>query len=227
VGKSILASHWHGEANSLDWVVPDTSSDVEIKPISIGDWTKIVSVIPGQESNERLIALNAAFAQGSRLEGVIHVVDWGYTTIRDSAVKKEMVARGIDSIRALRKHNMALELDEFKYLAEQIKTANARGVGPKWLVVAVNKIDLYESKHEDAKQYYHPSCSGDFSHLIGGLCDWVGTSNLKVACLPVCAMPEPFTWNEKTKKSEIDSVTRQRSYMRKFIDDVALLQNGT
>jgi GTP-binding protein EngB required for normal cell division len=77
VGKSVLASHYHGEANSQDWNEPGTSQDVEIKPITIGDWTKIVAVIPGQNNQERAKALDEALNKTDNLDGVIHVVDWG------------------------------------------------------------------------------------------------------------------------------------------------------
>jgi len=227
VGKSVLASHYHGEANSLDWREPGTSSDVEIKPITIGDWTKIVAVIPGQNSAERAKSLDYSLNQTDDLEGVIHVVDWGYTTIRDTAVKKDMVEeRGFDSVKKVRQHNMNLELEDFKSMLEKISMSIASGRGPKWLVIAVNKIDLFESDLEQARQYYHPSCSGLFPEKIGELYQSIGKNNLKVICLPVCSMPEPFLWNGEVISSEIDSVAKQRNYLRCFIDNIALLQNG-
>lgn len=226
VGKSVLASHYHGEANNLDWLLPRSSRDVEIKPISIGDWTRIVSVIPGQDSKERAKGLDTAFNSHDGLEGVIHVVDWGYTAIRDIAIQKEMIAKGVDSIGKLREQNLALELKDFSSIIDIISMSIASGRGPKWLVIAVNKIDLFEAELDSARQYYHPSCSGPFEKLVSRLYTNVGQHNLKVMCIPVCSMPEPFDWNGDETRSQIDSVTRQKNYLRSFVDNIALLQEG-
>jgi len=225
-GKSVLAAHYHGEANSLDWVEPGTSSDVEIKPIEMGKWTQIVAVIPGQNSKERAVALDSAFNKHDGLEGVIHVVDWGYTRIRDIAIQQEMATKGIDSISKLREHNISLELKDFELMVDKIKMSIANGRGPKWLVIAVNKMDLYQSELEDARQYYHPGCSGAFSQIINDLYTAVGANNIKIVCLPVCSMPEVFSWNGEEMKPQIDSITIQRSYLRSFVDNLALLQDG-
>ena len=226
-GKSILASHYHGEANSLDWEDPGASTDVEIKPIAIGDWTKIVAVIPGQNTAERAKSLDSALNKTSGLEGVIHVVDWGYTAVRDSAVKMDMIAKRIDTIDKIRTHNLSRELKDFESMLENISMSIANGRGPKWLVIAVNKVDLFEKELQNAEQYYHPSGSSVFSEKIGKLYEAVGKHNIKIKCLPVCAMPESFTWHEETVSSQIDSITRLRNYLRTFIDQVALLQDGT
>ena len=226
-GKSVLAAHYHGEANSLDWDEPGTSSDVEIKPITIGEWTKIVEVIPGQNTAERKKALDRALNQTNDLEGIIHVVDWGYTAIRDTAVRNDLIgSTGLDSIQKIRDRNLKLELEEFDKLLELISMSISSGRGPKWLVVAVNKVDLYESDLTVAQEYYHSECSGVFGKRLEKLFKEVGSNNLKVLCLPVCAMPEPFIWNEEKVLPEIDSVTKQRNYIRLFIDEISLLQGG-
>lgn len=227
VGKSVLASHYHGEANSLDWSEPGTSLDVEIKPITIGDWTKIVAVIPGQNSVERARALDEALNQSNDLDGVIHVVDWGYTSIRESAVKKDMIERaGIDTVDKIRAHNMQLELNDFDSMLEKLTMAIANKRGPKWLVIAVNKIDLFERDLSEAEDYYHPECNSVFADKIKSLYENVGKQNIKVISLPVCSMPEPFEWNGQTVSAQIDSISKQRNYLRVFIDKVSALQNS-
>jgi len=227
VGKSVLASHYHGEANSLDWVLPDISQSVEIKPITIGDWTKIVSVIPGQDTEERVQALDTALNRSESLEGIVHVVDWGYTAIRNEGIRLDMVSKkNIDSVEKVRAHNLDIELAEFKSLLENVKLSIRNGRGPKWIVIAVNKLDLYESTLDDAKLYYHPDCSGPFSEVIDELYKAVGKDNIKVMCIPVCAQPETFEWNGEQVTSEIDSVTKQRNYLRRFVDKLAQLQSS-
>ena len=90
----------------------------------------------------------------------------------------------------------------------------------------VNKIDLFEADLNKVKQYYHPSCSGPFMDQVNELYKSICKNNLKVLCLPVCSMPEPFIWNGEVKKSQIDSVTKQKNYLRSFVDNLALLQKG-
>ncbi|EJL6847738.1 hypothetical protein [Vibrio cholerae] len=227
-GKSVLAAHYHGEANSLDWKLPETSNDVEVKPITIGDWTKIVSVVPGQNNAERAKALDLALNSNESLEGIIHVVDWGYTAVRDDTVKNSMIERrGLDCVSKVRDHNLELELEEFKRLLESVKLSKSNGRGPKWIAIAVNKVDLYEANIEDAKQYYHPECGSVFADVVTELYQTIGKANIKVIAIPVCAQPEEFEWNGEKVTSQIDSVTKQRNYLRIFVDNMALLQSST
>ncbi|NNN64377.1 GTPase domain-containing protein [Vibrio sp. 2-1(7)] len=227
-GKSVLAAHYHGEANSLDWQLPGTSNEVEVKPITIGDWTKLVSVIPGQNNAERAKALDLALNSSDSLEGIIHVVDWGYTAVRDDSIRKTMVEhKELDSVSKVRDHNLQIELEEFKRLLESVKLSKSNRRGPNWIAIAVNKVDLYESSVEDAKQYYHPDCGSVFADVITELYQAIGKANIKVIAIPVCAQPEAFEWNGEKVTSQIDSVTKQRNYLRVFVDNMALLQSST
>lgn len=227
VGKSVLASHYHGEANSQDWNEPGTSQDVEIKPITIGDWTKIVAVVPGQNNQERARALDEALNKTDDLDGVIHVVDWGFTSIREPAVKMDMIENnGIDTIDKIRNHNLALELSDFESMLEKLSMSISNGRGPKWLVIAVNKVDLFEKNLLESERYYNPSCSSNFTDKINSFLNIVGRNNIKIIHLPVCPMPESFEWNGEIIKPQVDSITKQRNYLRVFIEKVSQLQNG-
>lgn len=226
VGKSVLVAHYHGEANSHTWNLPASSPDVEIKPISIGDWTKIVSVVPGQDSRERTIALDNSFNKFDGLEGVIHVVDWGYTAVRDEAIRGAVVSGGVDTVELFRQRNLRLEIEDFNYMIERMIMSITNNRGPKWLLVAVNKIDLYLDQLKEARGYYHPSAESEFSEAIQKLYRAVGANNVKVACVPVCSCPEPFSWNGVYVRSKIDSVTEYKGYLRRFIEQVAIVQQG-
>ncbi len=50
VGKSVLTAQLHGEASAIAYVLPQPSTSVETEAIQLGEWTKIVRVIPGQTS---------------------------------------------------------------------------------------------------------------------------------------------------------------------------------
>lgn len=227
VGKSVLASHYHGEANTLDWNEPGTSSDVEIKPIKIGDWTKIVSVIPGQNTAERAHALDKAINKTALLDGVIHVVDWGFTSIRDAAVKSDMIEiMGIDSIAKVREHNLALELKDFESTLDKLEMSILNKRGPKWIVIAVNKADLYHEDLKNAERYYSPDCISPFADKIKSFYERVGKFNVKIIHLPMSSMPAAFEWNNTSIAPHENSNNMKRNYLRLFIEKIASLQNG-
>jgi len=49
VGKSVMAAYLHNETSNLSWDLPDTSTDVETKALTLENWKKLVRVIPGQK----------------------------------------------------------------------------------------------------------------------------------------------------------------------------------
>lgn len=220
-GKSVLAAKYHGEANSHNWKLPETSADTEIKSISVGDWNKIVHVVPGQESLNRSKALDKALNKQDSLQGIIHVVDWGYTAVRDETIRATMIENGIDSIEKFREKNLDLELDDFKLLIDKIITSNSGGRGPKWLVIAVNKIDLFMENLSAAKKYYHPKSNSAFAEQIGSLYKTLGENNFKVECIPICSVREPFSWGDERLESQMPSDSTYANFMRIFIDTIA------
>lgn len=220
-GKSVLMSTYHGEANQLDWREPGISVKTEVKPIGIGEWTKIVHVVPGQDTFEKTEALDRAFSRTKDLKGVIHVVDWGYTTLRDPAVRAAMVNSGIKTIDDLRAFSLKKELEEFKDVCSQIRRSVALKRGPKWLVIAVNKADLYLDRLDQAQAYYHLDLQSDFNKILTDLRLSLGKDNLKCVAIPVCSFPSKFEWAGTTARPQTDSVEQQRAFMRHFIDEVA------
>lgn len=220
-GKSVLMSHYHGEANQLSWRTPGVSPSTEIKPIPIGDWTQIVHVIPGQHGFERTTAFDVGFSKTASLKGVIHVVDWGYTAVRDDAVRAQLInVEKVSNIHLLRARSLKVELDEFKSVCNYVRAAVAAKRGPKWLVIAVNKVDLFIDGITDAQAYYELDQNSDFVKVLNELLIDVGRHNLKVLVLPVCSMPAVFEWNGEEQRPQVDSVEHQRNFMRKFVDEI-------
>ncbi|WP_348946075.1 GTPase domain-containing protein [Chitinibacter sp. FCG-7] len=222
-GKSSLTSLWHGEANDLAWVSPvAASTDVEIKPISIGDWTKIVHVIPGQNSRERILGMEVAFASKSCAEGVVHVVDWGYTTIRTSASVSALMAEGVDTIDKLRSVNLQKELNEFSEVCERIRNAAISGGLPKWLVIVINKADLFFNDLAKAESYYSPHGNSAFSKILSEkLTGVIGAANIKIEVVAVSSLTKKYSWNGVEISPQIVDVDLHRSYLRSFFDTVA------
>lgn len=225
-GKSVFISKLHGELNERDWAEPDASTSVETKPIAFDAWTKVVTVIPGQDSSDKQHGIDEAFNSHDELEGVIHVVDWGHTTIRSSVAKQKMYDQGITTLESYREHNLKIELDEFKQICALINTAITNKRGPKWIVIAVNKIDLFFDSVELAKKYYHPDGDSEFSLTFRKLLSQIGENNLKIAVLPVCSFRVNLDWFGNVVYSNLNNTKMEQSFLRRFFEVISYAAKG-
>lgn len=221
VGKSVLTSYIHGEANSLEWLEPGISPDVEIKPISLGDWVKIVSIIPGQNSRERSHGLERHLLQND-LEGLIYVGDWGYTDLRDPNFEKQLISDGYDTLEKIRQYHLEKEVEDFRKVVEQLKISIHAGRGPKWLMIAITKYDLFKNNELDAEEYYK-NPKGQFYSVLNDLFKNVGELNIDVQICFVSSKIDEFTWNSKKYLPQMTSSNEHREQLKKFVVDLALL----
>lgn len=224
VGKSVMASYLYGETNNLSWELPDTSKGVESNAFTLGDWTNIVRVIPGQTTNERYLGLNEAFSKSSKLEGIIYVADWGFTDVRDKIVKQQMIEKeDLDTIKAIRDFNLKLELEDFKIICKEIEKAFALGKAPKWLLIIVNKVDLFfENKTLNlAQKYYHPKGNSAFSKVVQSTINIVGEQRLKCTSIPLCSFEKDFVWNKEKVVTKIGGEGNRKALMKHFFTTIA------
>ena len=185
VGKSLLSCRMRGIANDLTFKLPSLSTEVESSVISVGDWARIVRVIPGQTSREQDLGFHEAFSKHNHLAGVIHVVDWGYTPIRDATIRQKLIKEdGIETIERIRQYNLKIELNILKSLCDRIRESSVRCQRPKWLLIAVNKADLFLDSLDSAQNYYHPKLNSDFTKIINNLLSQVGSQNLLCKAIP-------------------------------------------
>ncbi|WP_421339327.1 hypothetical protein [Aeromonas veronii] len=225
-GKTVLTTSLHGEVKDYEWQEPGASTLVERYAISLGDWTKIFSVIPGQDIASREVGLNEAFNSHKGLHGVIHLVDYGFTSSRSEVGDQNLIADGVTSIEDIRIYNMQKELDEFKRVCDLIVNACVNKRGPKWFVIAVNKVDLYLDRIDDAKRYYHPEGQGVFVNELKRLLQRVGTNQLKIRVVPLCPKPKPFEWNGDKVIPQLSSFDEPANFMKNFAAIVAEASNG-
>ncbi len=216
VGKSVIASQLVGEASDLSYKLPPPSRLIEKAAVRFGNPTKIISVIPGHDSKKRNDGLVESFNRHD-LEGVIYVVDWGYTPVRENLVRQQMIEKGIDSIERLREFHLEQELSDFRNVALKIKEISLDGRGPKWLLIIVNKVDLFWQNLDDAERYYNPESSGDFASLIKELQTAVGKQNIEIAVVPVSAWPTEFIWNDHCIHPLIGGEDNRRSLIQHLI----------
>lgn len=220
VGKSYLAFQLHGKARELFFEAPKESIQVEVEALTIGEWTQLVRVLPGQQAR-RVSAEIESIDNNGDLQGVIHVVDFGYVAPRDPAQAHALVnSDGIDTTEKLRQHNLRVELRELTMLINSLMKARENHGGPKWLVIAVNKVDLFSRNRDEALSYYHPDGTGDFGKELKRLQSQLGSSSFGIYVVPTCANEADFSWNGQVVKSEL-AKNEKDTILRSFVTNLA------
>lgn len=220
VGKSVLSAQMHGRGRDLHYEEPGESTKTEIEAITIGEWTKVVRVLPGQigfrGSEEK-----RSYDENPDLEGLIFVVDYGYNKPRDHASQSALIKNdNIKSIQDLRNLNLKNEIDTLKSELNLIKSNILKNKSPKWIAISVNKIDLFHSEINDALTYYHVNGSSLFSQTLKDFQNQIGTANISIHTIPTCASPCDFSWNDEVQATQL---TKQQSdqVLRDFIKAIA------
>lgn len=218
----MLAAQMHGRARDLAFDVPGESTQVEVDAIQLGDWAKLVRVLPGQ-SGSRTAGEIATFQQNNSLDGVIHVVDFGYVSPRDPVIAQVMIKNDqIDTVEKLRERNMRLEIEDLKVLLSDMKKLCLTSSRPKWLIIAVNKIDLFMTERGSALEHYHPNGTSEFARALASFQSEIGSSKLGIYILPVCAYETDFVWNGRTQQTSLDP-REQHALLREFVKSVAAI----
>jgi 50S ribosome-binding GTPase len=224
VGKSVFLQQLCNEAGKISFELPTTSKSVENDAVFFGDWSKIVSVIPGQSSKERYEGLQNVFENNPKLEGIIYLSDWGYTDIRDNILRQSMVERdGIKTIQQLRAFNLASELSDFEQINQLIIKAHHYKMGPKWVIVLANKCDLFYDSINEAQKYYHLSYESDFNNKAKALLNKVGAMNLAYRSLPICSWQTDFEWNNHRIKTDLGGNEVKQSLFKNLIFNISEL----
>ncbi|MBF0138182.1 MAG: 50S ribosome-binding GTPase [Magnetococcales bacterium] len=221
VGKSLLHDRMRRATEYLEYEIPETSRNIESSVLTVGGWGTVVRVIPGQGIQERDLGLHEAFSKHDNLDGVIYVVDWGYTQPRDEITSNYLLESGYDSIDRLREFNLKKELEDFSYICQRIKESHSRCKHPRWILIAVNKSDLFINDLDEAKKYYHPALSSPFTEILNRLLFNIGTSNISCDTVPVSSWDVDFSWNGQTIKSNIGGTNNSRALIKNFMETVA------
>jgi hypothetical protein len=201
-GKSQLASQMHGRARELIYQVPEESTSVEVEAITLNEWSKLVRVLPGQ-AGRRTHGEIEVFDENNSLEGVIHVVDFGYVTPRDPVQSTNLVNHGYDDIEKLRKLNLETEYNGIVELLSTISKQRAKHHCPKWLVIAVNKVDLFPEEQSNALSFYHPDGGSKFGNALKAFHERVGKDAFGIYIVPCCAYETDFIWNGRKVETSL------------------------
>jgi hypothetical protein len=221
-GKTILAAQMHGAARELGFEIPGESRTVEVSAVTAGAWTKLVRVLPGQEGFRTAGAVEAC--QGNaELEGVIHVVDFGYVAPRDSVAINDLIkAGGFDTIAKLREQNLRTELEDLRVILSDVRRLHGTTSRPKWLAIVINKVDLFANERDAALGYYHPEGSGAFGRALAKFQRDVGQQNVSIYLLQSCALEKDFAWNGEIARSGLER-QEQTAILREFMKSIAAI----
>jgi hypothetical protein len=221
-GKSVLYDSILGKVGN-SYVPGGQSFDVEPHRTFIRTKESKIRVqamvLPGQDSDERSVALVKFFGNRNYPTGVIHATCWGYSTVWDPADRRSVVDEITGEgkkvkIEEIQKWNLREELVDFKDTCDLLAGAWERR-SRVWLIIAVTKCDLFWPDIGKARDYYipgrpSPSQPGappresDFCDALRGLVEYVGGGNLKVAVVPVSCYPQEYKFERVSKKAGLD-----------------------
>ncbi|MEY4911903.1 MAG: hypothetical protein RL761_1566 [Pseudomonadota bacterium] len=203
VGKSMLAAQMHGRARDLAFRPPSVSRHVEVEAVTLEQWSKLLRVLPGQAIYSAVGEMQHMLNNDS-LEGIIHVVDYGFTLPRDPAIAATLLEiDDLDTIEKLRQKNLRDEVERIKLLFNDLRRMHKQNQAPQWVVIVVNKIDLFPDQEAQALRHYHPAGDSLFSQEVQAFLKDVGQTNLPVHFAKVCAWENDFVWNGQTVKSNL------------------------
>jgi hypothetical protein len=217
VGKSVLADHLTGKAFKMGYRYPLQSQAVEKTGLKAVGKRMVFDVIPGQDAEPRHVAMDSLFRKRGTVDGVVHVVGFGYVSLRNEAAKEELIrVLKVNTLAKYRDHQLDAELRDLEGTLEAIRTSLRSSRKPKWLVIALDKVDLYKDRLPQAIKHYTSDTDSPFVAMVERFRGQVGTDNMRVAASAVCSCVEGFEWNGKTVETQCDLGTRNR-YLEEFL----------
>ena len=202
-GKTVLADHLDGTAFKSGYTPPGRSVKMEKSTVSGRSSSVNLRVVPGQDAPERADALAAILGGKRPVEGLVHVVSFGLPTSRSSMagpIGAEVTGGDVEEYRA---SMLQVELEEFRQISELIRAANRRSRRPRFVIVAVSKLDLWLDRISDVKEHYAPERGGRFAKLVRELRAASGSDNLAVEVVPVASWIENVNIVGTTVESKI------------------------
>jgi len=167
-----------------------------------------LNTVPGQQSHKRRTSLDKLLDGKETVDGVIHVVSNGFLTLRSSDAFQIAQGRS-NSLDQFRARQQSLEIDDFKHVSGLIRLATQRNNKPSWLLLVVDKIDLFYTDDQLRAAYAHYAAPGGaFYQELVSLKRNLGEERFDIEVLPVFAWSEAFKWGNESVLSRGD--TRMR-----------------
>jgi nucleoside-triphosphatase THEP1 len=216
VGKTVLRDHLTGKVFEKGYESPRQSQAMETGKVAAQKKRISLSVVPGQVSEPRNVALDELFNTATPVQGVIHVVGNGLATLRSADARDVLIESGVDTIAKLRDSQLADERADLEETCEEIVRAHIRNHEPKWMLVVVDKVDLFQSTIDSVRRYYSRSSDSPFVKILKELETRVGTEFFRWETVPVSATLERFEWNGDVLTPQIDDDYR-KAYLTQLL----------
>ena len=198
-GKTVLFDHLTGAAFKAGYSPPGKSRAVEVGKIHRQGKRISFSVVPGQVSAPRLDATDDLFDDNA-VDGVVHVVPNGFVDLRSTLAREVLAANNLADFRAAQ---ISQELVDLDHTCELIRKSIRSNQKPRWMLVVVDKVDLYYESISQAQSYYSPGSGSPFANRMDLLCSQVGSDNFEWEAVPACAWLEDFKWNNEIAISRL------------------------
>ncbi|MCS3402520.1 hypothetical protein NYE92_07230 [Pantoea sp. B566] len=150
---------------------------------------KKITIIPGQNMAVSTELQKEKIDKNDNLQGVIHVMDFGYNTPRDTFTVNNYEAKGIYTFEALREYNLTSEIN---YLSDLIDRFEKLIVKPKWFCLVLAKTDLYKSS--DAIKFYQSN--NKFNEILAKI-NRIFSSDRIALFLPTCSDISSLSYGRK------------------------------
>lgn len=217
VGKTVLNEAIQMRTRELSFDLPEASYDAERDLITVGKWSNVITIVPGQKVKQNDVWRRKVFSADNRLNGVIYVASYGYSVPRDLTLKNDLL-NDVETLQGLRDHVLEREADEFRAVCAEIRRCYNETQRPAWLLVAVTKADLFADQLEEVERHYSfsadpgvgPNQSPSFYSIYKTeIAERIGSDHLRAAAVPVSSFTEDFTWGKETVKATITDADRQ------------------
>ena len=205
-GKSVLHDYITGVAFKKGYQPPEQSQDIETKKTTLSGKPIVFSVIPGQWSGatKGVDAIDDVFNKGKPIDLLIHVVANGFASMRgETSIRSLIKDFLINTIPKYRNNSRKDELNDLREICAAIRLSQKKNHTPARILIAIDKVDLYEGEAEKAIAYYSTDNTSEFVQMLVDLRRQVGTDNLAWDAMPVCAHLENFRWHKQTTNSTI------------------------
>jgi len=209
VGKTVLVDHLTGDGLSADYQPPGRSIGAEKERVKHNKQRLVLTVVPGQHSLPRLTTLDQSFNEKSPPDGLIFTAAYGFAEVREQYAREALVAQGLASLDDLLAAQRKTEIDALEETLDLARRTIRLNRKPTWLLVAVNKVDLFADELVGAQQHYL-SPDGDFSRTLDRFLLQVGKDNFTWNAQPVCGWLEDFTWNGEDRVSTLKPGQRNK-----------------
>jgi GTPase SAR1 family protein len=172
-----------------------------------------ITTIPGQTSAGRTVRLERYFGRGTIVGGVVFVATFGFDHVWPQ--QADVVAAELSTVDMshLSDWNIKRELESFQETCREIRrkyqSAPDPAYRPKWLLVLVNKVDLYWDALDHAAEYYLPDSESPFNEHAMRLQQGIGQlAGFQYSVLPMTTDPAPYIFQSNfggfTIESQLD-----------------------